>query len=406
MADKLYSDLNKGAWISATAYTVGDFVSHGGSSYTCIANSTNNEPPNATYWALLASKGDQGIQGETGATGATGPQGEQGIQGIQGIQGEQGTQGEQGVQGIPGVEWQGEWSSATEYVARDVVYRLGSSYICILTNTNQEPPNATYWELVAQKGIDGEGAGDVVGPASSTTDRVATFDGITGKLLKDGGKTISEIEAASLPASTTQDGVPDGTNYKQYSATEQTKLSGIETAADVTDAGNVGSSIQGADAKTTMADADKVAIIDTEASNVLKTLSWAYVKSILKTYFDSLTTTFTNKRIEPRIVTAASYTTDTGTSLSVADCDVFQVTAQAGALKFNNPGGTPVAGQKLIIRVKDNGTARALTYDTQFRASTDLALPTTTVVNKTLYMGFIFNTIDTKWDLLAVLNNF
>jgi hypothetical protein len=113
------------------------------------------------------------------------------------------------------------------------------------------------------------------------------------------------------------------------------------------------------------------------------------------------TTTFTNKRIEPRIVTAVSYTTDTGTSLDVSTCDVFQVTAQAGPLKFNNPGGTPVAGQKLIIRIKDNGTARALTYDTQFRAIGN-SLPTTTVLGKTLYMEFIFNLTDTKWDLIDV----
>ena len=118
------------------------------------------------------------------------------------------------------------------------------------------------------------------------------------------------------------------------------------------------------------------------------------------------TTTFTNKRITPRVVTAASYTTNTGTALDVSTCDEFDVTAQAGALKLNNPSGSPVNGQKLIVRIKDNGTAQNLTYDTQFRASTDLALPTTTVVNKTLYMGFIFNATDTRWDLLAVLNNF
>lgn len=115
----------------------------------------------------------------------------------------------------------------------------------------------------------------------------------------------------------------------------------------------------------------------------------------------SSTATFTNKRIDPRIVTAASYTTDTGTSLTVADCDQFQVTAQAGVLKFNNPGGTPVAGNKLIIRIKDDGTARALTYDTQFRAMGN-ALPSTTVISKTLYMGFIWNATDSKWDLVAV----
>jgi hypothetical protein len=113
------------------------------------------------------------------------------------------------------------------------------------------------------------------------------------------------------------------------------------------------------------------------------------------------TQTENNKRINPRLVTAASYTTDTGTSLSVATCDQFEVTAQAGALKLNNPGGTPLGGQKLIVRIKDNGTARALTYDTQFRAMGN-ALPTTTVLGKTLYMGFIYNATDTKWDLVAV----
>ena len=53
------------------------------------------------------------------------------------------------------------------------------------------------------------------------------------------------------------------------------------------------------------------------------------------------TDTLTNKRKQPRIVSAASYTTDTGTSLDFSTCDIFIVTAQAGALKFNNPSGSP-----------------------------------------------------------------
>jgi len=113
------------------------------------------------------------------------------------------------------------------------------------------------------------------------------------------------------------------------------------------------------------------------------------------------TQTLTNKRINPRVVSAASYTTDTGTSLDVSTTDLFVITAQAGALKFNNPSGTPVQGQKLMIRIKDDGTARALTYDTQFRALGN-ALPSTTVLSKTLYLGFIYNSTDTKWDLVAV----
>lgn len=39
------------------------------------------------------------------------------------------------------------------------------------------------------------GVGDVVGPASAVADRVATFDGTTGKLIKDGGATIAEVRS-------------------------------------------------------------------------------------------------------------------------------------------------------------------------------------------------------------------
>lgn len=133
---------------------------------------------------------------------------------------------------------------------------------------------------------------------------------------------------------------------------------------------------------------------DLEVTNS-PTISGVVIPSI------SSTSTLTNKRITPRILSAASYTTDTGTSLNCDNLDQFIITAQAGALLFNNPSGTATEAQKLIIRIKDNGTARALTYGTQFRAMGN-ALPTTTVLSKTLYMGFIFNITDTKWDLVAV----
>jgi len=138
-----------------------------------------------------------------------------------------------------------------------------------------------------------------------------------------------------------------------------------------------------------------------EFSNSETGLTFTAVSTRRAFVLDTVTQTLTNKRTNPRVVSAASYTTDTGTSLDVSTCDQFVITAQGGALKFNNPGGTPTEGCKLIIRIKDDGTARALTYDTQFRAMGN-ALPTTTVMSKTLYMGFIFNSTDTKWDLVAV----
>lgn len=41
------------------------------------------------------------------------------------------------------------------------------------------------------------GSGDVVGPASAVDDRIATFDGTTGKLIQDGGKTVAQLGTGS-----------------------------------------------------------------------------------------------------------------------------------------------------------------------------------------------------------------
>lgn len=39
------------------------------------------------------------------------------------------------------------------------------------------------------------GTGDVIGPSGAVNDRIATFDTTTGKLIKDGGKTIAQVLA-------------------------------------------------------------------------------------------------------------------------------------------------------------------------------------------------------------------
>lgn len=88
-----------------------------------------------------------------------------------------------------------------------------------------------------------------------------------------------------------------------------------------------------------------------------------------------------------------------------SSCEQFNVTALAATASFGTPTGVPYDGQTLIVRVKDNGTARGLSFGSGYRASPDLALPFTTVVNKTMYMGFIYNAADAKWDLTALLNN-
>jgi len=107
-----------------------------------------------------------------------------------------------------------------------------------------------------------------------------------------------------------------------------------------------------------------------------------------------------------RITSEASNATPTPNADTT---DVHIVTALAAGATFGAPTGTLTHGQQLIIRVKDNGTARSLAWNSGvggYRASTDLALPTTTILGKTIYLGFMYNATDTKWDLLAKLDNF
>lgn len=69
----------------------------------------------------------------------------------------------------------------------------------------------------------GSGSGDVTGPASSTDNDIAVFDGTTGKLIKDGGKTIAQVldrsnHTGTQPASTISDFDTEVSNNTDVSA--------------------------------------------------------------------------------------------------------------------------------------------------------------------------------------------
>jgi hypothetical protein len=116
--------------------------------------------------------------------------------------------------------------------------------------------------------------------------------------------------------------------------------------------------------------------------------------------FTTLTasTNLSSTRINPRVSTTTSLTTLTP---DIASFDQYNLTAQAAGLTIAAPTGTPVDGNKLIIRILDNGTARALTWNATYTVI-GAVLPTTTVINKTIYVGCIYNANNTRWDVVAV----
>ncbi len=113
----------------------------------------------------------------------------------------------------------------------------------------------------------------------------------------------------------------------------------------------------------------------------------------------SSTNTLTNKRITKRTGTATSSATPT---INTDNVDFYSLTAQAVDITSftTNLTGTPTEGQTLWIAI--TGTAaRAITWGASFEAST-VALPTTTVSTNRLDVGFVWNTVTSRWRCVAV----
>jgi trimeric autotransporter adhesin len=109
-------------------------------------------------------------------------------------------------------------------------------------------------------------------------------------------------------------------------------------------------------------------------------------------------TTLGSSRVNPRV---SSTTTATSLTPSIAVADQYAFTALASALTINAPIGTPLDGNKLIFRILDNGTSRALTWNATYTVI-GVTLPTATTISKTTYVGCIYNANNTRWDVVAV----
>ena len=139
--------------------------------------------------------GPAGANGATGATGATGPAGPTGPEGPTGPQGPAGASG-----GIPEAPTTGSLYS-----------RRGSD---------------ASWQIAA-------GSGDVVGPASAVADRIAVFNGTTGKIIKDGGATVaSKLDATHAGTGGTAHANVIAAGAAGFmTGTDKTKLDGVATGA-------------------------------------------------------------------------------------------------------------------------------------------------------------------------------
>ena len=111
----------------------------------------------------------------------------------------------------------------------------------------------------------------------------------------------------------------------------------------------------------------------------------------------------TSTRIITRVANNGATTSGTITPTGDAS-DQFNLIGLNGSTTIAIPSGTPTDGQKLTIRIKDNGTPQTLSWTTSAGGYRVIGttLPTTTTASKTIYVGCVYNLADSFWDVVAV----
>jgi hypothetical protein len=373
---------------------------------------------------LTGATGPAGAKGDTGNTGATGAQGIQGPAGAKGdtgdtgpagaastVAGPTGPKGDTGDTGPAGTTNYNELTNLPDLtVLATKTYADNAATTAVAAAIDSAPATLnTLNELAAAINDDASFASTVTtalgtkAPIDSPT-FTGTVAGITKSMV--GLSNVDNTTDALKPISTATQTALDAKLASATASTTYETITNVALKAPIANPTFTGTvagitkSMVGLGSVDNTTDAAKPISTATQTALDAK-LSSATAASTYITA--SSTTTLTNKRLTNRVTTVA----DSATPTPSADTDdMYIITGLTQTATFGAPTGTPTQGQKIVVRVKDNGTARTLAWNAIYRASSDLSLPTATVANKTMYLGFIYNSTDSKWDLLSRMNNF
>lgn len=360
--------------------------------------------------SIVPEKGDKGDKGDKGADGR------QGVDGKNGLNGAPGKDGVDGADGVSVTDAKidfdgsliitlstGKELNVGEVVAPDLAEKIKvistmstNGAVAILDEGTSITSGVKKINFVGATVTATNSGDDVTVNVSAGTGTVTSVAALT---LGTTGTDLSSTVATSTttPVITLQVPTASATNRGALSSTDWTTFNNKGSGTVTSVAATVPAFLSVSGSPVTTSGTLAITLSGTalpvaNGGTGATTLAGASIATYTGTE------TLTNKRIDPRVTSAASASTLTP---DISASDVYAYTALAAGLTINAPTGTPVDGDKLIFRLLDNGTSRALTWNATYTVI-GVTLPTATTISKTTYVGCIYNANNTRWDVIAV----
>lgn len=229
-------------------------------------------------------------------------------------------------------------------------------------------------------------------PNSALTNSSITINGSSASL--GGSFTIASVTPNALSTGTGLTGGSfDGSAARTWS------LAPVGTAGTYGATNQVSFITTDAYGRVTSVSANNISIVTSQISNI-GTIATQNANNVAITGG-----AISSTQVLLRTILAANTTSIT------PNIDLYDVVEQAntqatGTLTINTPSGTPVDGQRLILRISSTNV-QTFNFNTIYVGSTDLSLPATTSgSSKYDYLGFMYNSTANKWQLLASMFGF
>ena len=290
--------------------------------------------------------------------------------------------------------FKGNWATATSYAVRDLVKDTSTNNIFIVdtahTSSGSQPlttnANSAFYELIVDAASASTSATAAAASASAASTSASNASSSASTATTQATNAASSASSASSSASTA---TTQATNASNSATSAAASAASAATILDNFDDIYLG-------AKSSAPTLDN----DGDALNA-GDLYFNTTSNSLQIYSGSVWQTATNARTVV-IADAASITINA----DITDVATQANTQSVGTLTINAPTGTPVNGQKILLRLRSTNV-QTFSFNAIFTGSDDLSLPTTSSgATKYDYLGFVYNSTATKWQLVGKVFGF